>query len=135
MKVIICVEKSGGMLFNNRRHSKDSVLQQKIFELIGQKQLLVNEYTAKQFDSTDGLKICPDFLEIAKEDDYCFVEDENIPIDKVSEFLIFRWNRDYPSDVYFSHDLASLGFKRVKKKEFAGSSHKKITLEIYRREN
>ena len=135
VKVIICVEKSNGMLFNNRRHSKDSVLQQKIFELIGQKELLVNEYTAGQFATAEGLKVCQNFLEIAKEDDYCFVEKEDIPIDKVSELLIFRWNRAYPSDVYFSYDLASLGFKRIKKKEFAGSSHKRITLEIYRREN
>ena len=135
MKVIICVEKSGGMLFNNRRHSKDAVLQQKIFEMIGQRPLLVNEYTAGQFEITDNLKICSNFLEIAEKEDYCFVENEEIPIDKVSEFLIFQWNRDYPSDVYFSHDLAALGFKRVKKKEFAGSSHKKITLEIYTREN
>ncbi len=135
MKVIICVEKSGGMLFNGRRHSKDAVLQQKIFELIRERELLVNDYTARQFKTTEGLKICPDFLEIAGEEDYCFVENENIPMDKVSELLIFHWNRDYPSDVYLSHDLAALGFKRAKKQDFAGSSHKKITLEIYRREN
>lgn len=135
MKVIICIEKSGGMLFCGRRHSKDSILQQKIFEIVGQRPLLVSQYTAGQFETTDGLKICPDFLEEAKEEDYCFVEKETIPMDKVSELFIFRWNRAYPSDVYFSYDLGDLGFKRTKKQDFAGSSHKKITLEIYRKEN
>ena len=34
-------------------------------------------------------------------------------------------------DKYFDFDLE--GFKRIKKEDFVGNSHKKITLEIYRR--
>ena len=60
-------------------------------------------------------------------------ENVDIPIDDVSEVYLFQWNRDYPADVYFDYNLKELGFKKVGSEEFEGSSHKKITLEIYRR--
>jgi hypothetical protein len=133
MKVIICIEKSNGMMFNNRRHSKDVALQQKIFDIIGDKKLFVNEYTAGQFENTEQLEISADFLNKATDDDYCFIENEVVPMEKISELLIFQWNRDYPSDFYFEADPKVLGFKKIKTENFAGNSHKKITLEVFKR--
>ena len=74
-----------------------------------------------------------DFLSVAAEEDICFIENVDVPIDEASEVYLFQWNRDYPADVYFDYNLKELGFKKVSSKEFEGSSHKKITLEIYRR--
>lgn len=133
MKIAICIEKSGGMLFNNRRVSKDSVAHQKLLECVGEGKLYLNEYSAKQFENTDHLQVSEDFLSVASDDDICFIENVEIPMDKVTQIYLFQWNRDYPADVYFDYNLKDLGFKKIRSEDFAGSSHKKITLEVYQR--
>ena len=133
MKIAVCIEKSGGMLFNNRRVSRDSVVQQKLLELVGEASICTNEYSAKLFEDSSKLKISNDFLSVVADEDICFIENVDFPIDEASEVYLFQWNRDYPADVYFDYNLKELGFKKVSSKEFEGSSHKKITLEIYRR--
>ena len=64
-----------------------------------------------------------------------FVED--IPSDeilgKTSKLEIYRWNRHYPSDVRWEPDLAGMGFILTETTEFAGTSHEKITREVYER--
>ena len=132
LKLIVCVDKSNGMLFNNRRQSQDCVLREKIFSLIGDNKLFLNEYSAKQFEDTGNLIISDDFLKKAKSDDFCFVENSQIPVDSIDEVYLFQWNRDYPADMYFTVDL-KIGFKKIKTEDFVGSSHKKITLEIYKK--
>ena len=69
MKIAVCIEKSGGMLFNNRRVSKDSILQQKLLECVGEGKILLNEYSAKQFTTTEHLQVSDDFLTIASDED------------------------------------------------------------------
>ncbi len=133
MKIAICVDKSGGILFNGRRLSKDSTLQTKLIELLSDGNLLMNEYSGKQFEKNDKLIISEDFLLKANDNDICFIENVEVPLDKVSELYLFNWNRDYPADTYFNLNPAERDFKRIKKEEFAGSSHKKITLEVFRR--
>ena len=133
MKIAVCIEKSGGMLFNNRRVSKDSILQQRLLECVGEGKILLNEYSAKQFTTVDHLQVSEDFLSVASDDDICFIENVEIPMDKVTQLYLFQWNRDYPADVYFDYNLKDLGFKKIRSEDFAGSSHKKITLEVYQR--
>lgn len=132
LKLIVCVDKSNGMLFNNRRQSQDSALREKIFSLVGDNKLFLNEYSAKQFENTDKLIICDDFISKATSDDFCFVENTQIPIDMIDEVYLFQWNRDYPADMYFTVDLKT-GFKKIKSEDFVGTSHKKITLEIHKK--
>ena len=133
MKIAVCIEKSGGMLFNNRRVSKDSILQQKLLECVGEGNICLNEYSAKQFTSTKHLQVSDNFLTVASDEDICFIENVEIPIDKASQVYLFQWNRDYPADTYFDYNLKDLGFKKIRTEDFAGSSHKKITLEVYER--
>ena len=132
MKLIVCVDKSNGMLFNNRRQSQDKVLREKLLSLVGEDRLFLNAYSARQFENNEKLTVCEDFLAMAGEDDFCFVENAEIPADKVDEIYLFQWNRDYPADVYFSLDLNS-DYKKIKTEDFAGYSHEKITLEIYQK--
>ncbi|MBR4305579.1 MAG: ribonuclease Z [Ruminiclostridium sp.] len=132
MKLIVCVDKSNGMLFNNRRQSQDRVLREKLLSLVGERRLFLNAYSARQFENSEKLSVCEDFLAMAGEDDFCFVENVEIPADKVDEIYLFQWNRDYPADVYFSLDLNS-DYKKIKTEDFAGYSHEKITLEIYQK--
>ena len=133
MNIIVCLDKNKGMLFNGRRQSQDSVLREKVLSMSSGARLLMNSYTAKQFGDESKITVTDDFLEVAGTDDFCFLEDCNIPLDSVDEFCIFRWNRDYPGDVFFEINLEEAGFKRTCKEDFVGNSHKKITLEIYRR--
>lgn len=133
MKIAICVDKSNGILFGGKRLSQDGILRNKLIELVGDGKLCMNEYSAKQFDNDDRLQVCEDFLLSAGQNSICFVENVEIPMDKVSELYLFNWNRDYPADTYFKVDLNEYQFKRIKKEDFVGSSHKKITLEVYRR--
>jgi histidinol phosphatase-like PHP family hydrolase len=72
-----------------------------------------------------------DYLQEAKEGDFCFVEDGVLPNQGIEKFYVFCWNRNYPGDVFFEYDLKGNGFKKEAKEEFAGSSHDKIFLEVY----
>lgn len=135
MKIILCLDDNNGMLFNKRRQSRDSKLRAKMLELTvghGYK-LWMNDYSAEQFDDKTNLHIYNDISEIG-DDDYCFVE--NIPFSfiyesKVTEIVIYRWNRKYPSDVFFDFNLKENGFHKISTIDFPGFSHDKITEEIY----
>ena len=133
MNIALCISKSGGMLFNDRRLSQDRILRQKLLELVGDGRLWINDFSADQFEADDRLQISEDFLTAASDADICFVENVEIPMERAEQVYLFRWNRDYPADVYFQHDLKALGFRKVKTEHFAGSSHKKITLEIFQK--
>ena len=130
MKIVVCIDKSNGMLFNGRRQSQDSVLREKLLGLIGENKLFVNAYTAKQFEDTRQLQVSEDFLQQAGPEDFCFIE--NVAVPEADEIYLFRWNRDYPADTYFELELKP-GYRKVKTEDFVGSSHKKITLDIYKK--
>ena len=71
-------------------------------------------------------------MEIAGEDDFCFVE--NVPvtqyISKIGKVYLFKWNRNYPTDFTFDLDLNS-NFILISVEEFKGNSHELITLEVW----
>lgn len=60
---------------------------------------------------------------------------ENIPAapyeDRIEKIILFWWNRKYPSDTWFDIDLEGGGWKLSETREFSGSSHEKITEEVY----
>lgn len=134
-KIAVCIDKRGGVMFNHRRVSQDADVRNKLMELIGTHRLFMSTYSAKQFDPNPRIYISDTFLEEASDEDVCFIEDVDISIDDISEIYLFHWNRDYPADTHFHFDPKECGFKRIKKEDFEGSTHPKITLEIYRRIN
>ena len=133
MNIIVCVDKNNGMSFMGKRQSQDRVLREKIFEITNGARLLMNPYSAKQFENIEDIIVDEDFLVNANQGDFCFVENKEVTSEKVESFYIFNWNRKYPGDLFFEIDLKAEGFKKIKKEEFQGSSHDKITLEIYSR--
>ena len=133
MNIIVCIDTNNGMLFNNRRQSQDRVLRDKVLEICVNSTLYVNDYTAKQFDAYAPIVVDNDFLVKAQTGEFCFVENSEIPVDKVEKFYVFNWNRKYPGDVFFEVDMKSNGFKKTTVEVFSGSSHDEITLEIYER--
>lgn len=132
MKIILCIAENNGMLFGGRRVSQDSILRKKILKICNGHNLLMNEYSKNQFKDYDVI-VDNNFLFNASDNDFCFVEDQEIPIKKVSTIYLFHWNRNYPADFFFNINLEKNGFKKIQSEEFSGSSHEKITLEIYER--
>ena len=133
MNIILCIDKNNGMAFMGKRQSMDCVLRAKALEIVGTSRLLMSSYSVNQFENTECIIVDDDFLLNANQGDFCFVEDKEITSENVENFYIFNWNRKYPADLFFSVDLKAEGFKKIKKEEFPGNSHDKITLEIYSR--
>ena len=135
--MIVCVvlDDNNGMMFNKRRQSQDRILREHILTMSEDSTLWMNEFTKKQFTDCEFEHVTVDneLLEKAGESEYCFVED--LPLqeyeNKISKLVIFKWNRVYPADKHFDIDLDKKGFKLISTDEFAGSSHEKITEEIY----
>lgn len=137
MNIIVAVDENGGMLFNQRRQSSDTAVRDRIKELINGKLLYMNAYSAGQFKDTDiRLSVDEDFLYKAGKGEYCFVENEKLSYvrEDIEEFIIFRWDRKYPSDLALNVLPEECGMVCVSTEEFAGHSHEKIAMEIWRAE-
>ncbi len=126
MKLIVCLDDNNGMLFNERRQSRDRVLIENLLELCKGETLYTNEYSAKLFPE-NSVVVCEDFSNLTI--GYIFVENFTIPQEKITEIVVYKWNRVYPADAYFNIALDS--WTLTEAVDFVGSSHEKITREIY----
>ena len=138
MNIIVCLDDKNGMLFNKRRQSQDKILRLNIKQFIHNKNLFMNNYSYKLFKDIDtgNIKVSEDFLNLSN-DGFFLVEDKLLKLyeDKINILIIYKWNRIYPSDLYFDINLISNSWELLETKEFEGSSHEKITRIIYRRVN
>ena len=111
MKIFVCLDEKGGMLFNKRRQSSDRVIRQDMLQMLGEKKLYVNSYTAKQFleEEKERLIVDEECLAQAGFEDFVFVENLTISnfLSEVEEVIVYRWKRAYPADVYFDVDLTT----------------------------
>ena len=131
MYAIVCVDNRMGMLFNHRRQSRDRVLNDYLLSLTEGRRLLMNSFSGKLFGPSEQIHISETFLEDAREHDFCFVEDRPLlPFaHKLEALILCRWNRDYPGDFFLDLDLSCWHLSR--QTEFPGSSHEKLTIEVY----
>lgn len=137
MRIIIALDDHNGMLFNHRRQSSDAAVRDRIKELVRGEMLYLNAYSAGQFKDTGiQLSVDEDFLHKAGKGEYCFVENEKLSDvrEDIEEIVIFRWNRKYPSDLTLDVLPEECGMSCASTEEFAGHSHEKITMEIWRAE-
>ena len=113
MIVMICVDDHNGMMFNHRRQSRDSAVQERVLRCSENSRLWMNEYSSKLFPEPkpDWLSVDPAFLDRAGSGEYCFVEDQDI--------------RPYEDE---------LGWTMTESEEFEGSSHEKIIREVYKKD-
>ena len=129
MKVIVCLDKNNGMLFNRRRQSRDA----RVFEDISTyaERLSASPFSEKLLSSY-GVphSVDENFPENAK-DGYAFVE--NIPLlpyeESITEVIVYRWDKIYPADVTLDLPLAE--FKLLSTEELSGNSHQTIQKETY----
>ncbi len=132
MELIVCVDDKGGMLFNNRRLSRDVCVCEQVVQMVGNSRLLMNTYSAKLFENK-AVIVLDDPIEKAMSEDYIFVEnmDLNGIMHRFTKVILFKWNRIYPSDLQFPMDELQSQFKLTFTKDFPGNSHEKITMEVY----
>lgn len=135
MILIVCVDDDNGMGFNRRRQSSDRVITEEIVRMSAGKKLWVDPYSVSLFPEGTELLAHKNFLPMANEGDFCFVECVDVGpwIGKAEEIVIFRWNRKYPSDIKFPYHMLSLGWNLHSMNECAGSSHETVTIEVYKR--
>ena len=102
MKLIVCVDDMGGILFNRRRVSSDQLVIADLIGYVGESKLFASEYSRKLFPTGEKVALLSDFSAVAV-DDYVFLEDD-LPQsvwEQVREVVVYHWNRLYPSDVRF----------------------------------
>ena len=129
MTLYICLDDRSGLQFNRRRQSRDAAVLEDIrSQLTGG--LLIEPFSEKLIREAGIPYVLPP--ETA-EDFFA----ENVPSEKIlaqtSKIVIYRWNRHYPSDVRWEPDLKGLGFVLQEASGFPGTSHEKITREVYLR--
>ena len=130
MNVIICLDQNNGMLFNNRRQSRDRIVRKNILEYINGAKLYMDEYSCKQFseDKADNIVVCDNFSNV-EDSDFCFVEKQHINTEQINKLIVYRWDKIYPADVSFGMNKIKLNLTETL--EFQGYSHEKIVREIY----
>lgn len=95
----------------------------------------MSSYSKPLFADCRNEIICGEnFTELAEKDDFCFAEniDPAAFESKIQKIILYKWNRRYPSDLKFTVDLS--GWRLSETTDFQGSSHEKITEEVYVRQ-
>ena len=134
MKIFVCLDEKNGMTFNKRRQSSDRVVRANMLQMVADGILYTNTYTAKQFVEENTVLVVDDnCLELAKEQDYVFIENIEISeyLPKIEQIIVYRWKRNYPADCFFDVDLLSEEWELSLSEEFEGYSHECIGKEIY----
>ena len=128
MILMTTIDDSGGLLFNHRRQSQDRLLRQHMLDIAGP-----SGYTAALFGGQeDRIHVSETFLEEAGPGACALLEDRPATpfLAKIEKLYLYHWNQAYPGDTFFDIDVTK-GWQLVSTTEFAGSSHDKITGEVY----
>ncbi len=135
MTIAICLDDDNGILFNGRRQSRDRVLINDLINSAAADQMIwIHPYSLPLFQEfADRVRVDEDYLHRAADTDICFVEREKLSgmQDRIDGWIVYRWNRRYPSDNKLTTELD--GYRKTAERDFAGSSHERITREEYSR--
>lgn len=152
MKLFVCTDERGGMLFNKRRTSSDiNVLRDMLRELgfvdelgdvlpddasengrpLPESRLYITPFSEKLFEAWPHLVTVVEELSKVPESATAFLEDQapSRYQEAIDELVVYRWMRVYPYDLAFDLDLSA--FQLEEKKKIAGHSHDMIVKERY----
>lgn len=135
MTVAVCVSDGGGMLFNKRRQSKDKAVTADILKQAAEKKILVSEFSLPIFSENSSRVVAvSNPLAAAGSDSFVFVEDRSLLEykKKITELLIYKWNRKYPYDLKLDINPEKEGMYLSESVDFEGNSHEKITRELWK---
>lgn len=136
MTVFLCIDDNNGMLFNGRRQSRDAAVLQDVFTHMKNAPVIISPFSEKMFSSMNHLEqatISDSFLNDIDTTAGYFVEDVDITpyLSSISELVLYHWNREYPFDMQFTASPKENGFSLKNSSEFEGTSHEKITKEVW----
>ena len=134
MTVFVCIDDRGGMLFGNKRQSRDSILLSDMANTVGEGLLYISDFSESLIARSDMSAVCVPYpLDTAGEGDFVFNECFHIKnhTGRINRLVIYKWNRRYPYDFALDIDPVTEGFSLKESYDFVGSSHDKITKEIY----
>lgn len=131
MKVIVCLDDNKGLLFNNRRQSRDRLVTEDIIKNLNGEKLFVLPFSEKLFEGYENVCCVEEsaFLDFSQDGTF-FVE--NIALSEyrnIDSVVVYKWNRVYPADFYCDIDFGA--FSLVEESDFKGNSHEKITKQVY----
>ena len=133
MTLYFCLDDRNGLAFNHRRQSRDSAVLGDIQANL-EGNLLIDPISCKLVEAA-GIPWClaPESLPEESAGLSYFVEDRQPGdwVQQADKVVVYRWNRHYPADRWFDVDLNTMGFTLEETMEFPGTSHRKITREVY----
>lgn len=135
MILVCCVDEIWGMAFFGRRQSRDRLLCENLASSAGETAIWMDERSAPLFKDSGAKVLCgEDFAQLAAPGEFCFLEFSSpARVEPLAEkIILYHWNRRYQSDLKF--DISLENWKLISTEEFPGSSHEKITKEVYVRE-
>lgn len=133
MTVIFCLDENKGMLFNNRRLSRDAMVFEDIKTYLTGT-LKINSFSEKLVAvSGVNYELFKNFVTNPDSESFYYIENISVKenLDKIDRIIVYWWNRKYPSDVKLDFDPFERGFKSTSIVDFKGRSHEKITREIF----
>ena len=127
MRVFHCVDQNNGLLFNERRPSRDREVVADIERTLQGEPIAMREYSAKLFEGMDNVQVTDDFQGCEN----VFLEADDLANLDFNTLVVYRWDKVYPADVTLSYDLKSLKLDDVS--VIKGYSHDEIVKEVYTR--
>ncbi len=136
MNIAFCMGRRGELFFNNRRVARDEYAILDLINTVGEKKLYIKPYSERLFREFGGYILSNDPLSECGEDDFCFVEGEDVArgFSKAKKLIIYNFSVEYPYDIKFDTPPAEHGFTRVDSKKMRGFAHDKIVKDVYIKE-
>lgn len=133
MKLIVFTDLNNGMLFNNRRQSRDKALIEHIYDFVGRNKIWITLFSEDLFKNKKYNLFEINSIGEIGEDDFVFIENYSPKIleKRLNEIVLFNWNRAYPADLFF--DISLEDWYLEDEIEIKGFSHEKISRKIYKR--
>lgn len=131
MILAFCIDDQGGLAFNHRRQSRDRGLVADLLAVAGGRPIFCLPYSAGLFDP--GAVTVTEAPGSVPADGILFLEnaDPAAYLPQAEELILYRWNRLYPADLTLRGTPAQWGYRLQDTRDFAGTSHDKITRERY----
>lgn len=132
--VAITVDDRMGISFNNRRQSKDKKVVEDIVTSTEGK-IYVSNYSAPLFEGfEERIEVVNEPLIDTPDGCACFAELSDLSEykDEINTLIVYRWNRHYPSERRLGINLDGSDFEMMSSIDFIGSSHDKITKDIFK---
>ena len=133
--VVVTVDDKMGIAFNKRRQSRDRCLIEDLCQSTD-KDIYISPYSLPLFSEWENrVKVCDSPLSECADGGVAFIEMTQIGdhIDDVSDLIIYRWNKVYPSDKKLGILPDECGFVKASTTDIEGNSHSVITKEIYKK--